>query len=64
MIEHPTYASPLYGVDNQGRYRTWPTFAGPEPEDIEPWQQPVSDVALPLLVEPGPLHEEAGESGD
>ena len=62
MIENPTYVSPLYGIDDKGRYRTWPAFAGPEPEDlVEPWEQPVPDGPLPLLVLPGPLHE--GEVG-
>jgi hypothetical protein len=50
--------SPLYGRDSNGSIRTWPLFAGPEPEDlIEPWQQPVL-WPLPRLVEPGPLRDE------
>lgn len=58
MIENPTYVSPLYGIDDKGRYRTWPAFAGPEPEDLPGWAEPVTDEPLPLLVQPGPLHDE------
>jgi hypothetical protein len=59
VIENPAMVSPLYGVDKKGRYRTWPTFAGVDPDDLidAPWEQPVTDAPLPVLVLPGPLHE-------
>lgn len=57
MIESGTFTSPRYGRDEQGRYRSWPLFAGPEPEDLIPgWAEPVAD-SLPVLVEPGVLHD-------
>lgn len=59
MIEPDAYVSPIYGRDANGSIRTWPLFAGPiEPEDLPGWAQPVAAESLPLLVLPGPLHEE------
>lgn len=67
MIENPTYQSPYYGLDKKGNYRTWPSFAGPEPEEQIPgWAEPVTAEPLPVLVEPGVRHDpmEAGEPGE
>ena len=66
-IEPRTYASPYYGRDKRGNYRTWPAFAGPAPEELLPgWAHPVDDEPLPHLVEPPPVHDpmETGESRD
>ncbi len=53
------FLSPVYGMDGQGRVRTWPLFAGPvEPEDLPGWAEPVTNEPLPLLVLPGPLYDE------
>lgn len=69
MIENPTYTSPRYGRDNQGRYRSWPLPFGPvDPEDLElaGWARLPADEPLPVLVQPGVLHDpmEGGESRD
>lgn len=71
MIEpNSAYTSPVYGCDNQGRFRTWPLPFGPvEPEDInEPqfptgtWQDELPDPnTFEVLVPPGPWY--GGEVG-
>lgn len=68
-VENPSYTSPVYGRDENGRYRSWPLPFGPTaPEDYElaGWARLPDDEPLPLLVLPGVLHDpmEAGESGD
>jgi len=66
IIENPTYKGPFIEVDKQGGCRTWPSFAGPEPEELLPgWAHYVDDGPLPVLVEPGVLHDpmEVGSDG-
>lgn len=60
MIENRKYVGPFFEMDKQRRIRTWPSFGGPEPEEILPgWQMPVSDEPLERLVEPAPLVDTA-----
>lgn len=62
-VENSEYTGHYLGVDAKGRYRTWPAFAGPEPEDILPgWALPIPDE-LPRLVEPAPLQDPMVEVG-
>lgn len=55
-IENSTYTGPYIEIDRERRVRTWPTFAGPEPETLLPdWAQEVPKGPPPWLVHPGPL---------
>jgi hypothetical protein len=58
VIENRNFESPIYGRDKDGNLRTWPLFAGPvAPEDLGPWACDVPDYSLPVLVQPGVLHD-------
>jgi hypothetical protein len=66
VIENRDYTGPSFGVDRRKgvNVRTWPSFGGPEPEDILPgWALPVDDKPLPRLVEPAPMRDPMLEVG-
>lgn len=59
MIERLTFTGPRYGRDNEGRFRSWPLAHGPAPEDLDlaGWERLPADEPLPVLVQPGVLHD-------
>lgn len=61
MIENREYTSPTYGVDEQGRHRSWPLPFGPQdPEHRLPiWAAEISNDPWPRLVHPAPLVDPA-----